>query len=52
LIEVFSYSFSLCGSVIGPFYEFNDYTNFINLRGRYENIPSTFKPAMGRFFWS
>lgn len=49
LIDVFSYTFTICGCFAGPFFEFKDYQDFINLEGRYKNIPSTIIPAFKKF---
>ena len=46
LIEIFSYSCGICGSVVGPFYEYKDYIELINLEGRYKNRPSTVWPTI------
>jgi lysophospholipid acyltransferase len=39
LLEYLSYSFASSGCVLGPHFEYNDYTNFINLKGHYSNAP-------------
>jgi MBOAT, membrane-bound O-acyltransferase family len=46
LLEMFSYAFSSSGCVLGPFFEFNDYRAFINLRDNYKVIPLTILPTL------
>jgi hypothetical protein len=35
IIEVFSYTCTICGSMAGPFIEFKEYNDFMYLRGNY-----------------
>lgn len=37
------------GTIAGPFFEYKDYTNFINRTNHYQAIPSTIIPTIIRF---
>lgn len=49
VLELLSYSYFCCGCLVGPFFEYSDYIQFIKEEGRYKDIPSTFLPSMERF---
>lgn len=49
VLELLSYVFFCSGCIVGPFFEFADYINYIERKGRYENIPLTFVPSLIRF---
>lgn len=49
LLEYSSYVFCYSSCIIGPFFEFSEYLDFVNKRKDYGNIPSTVKPALKRF---
>ena len=46
LIEICSYIAFPGSNIAGPFFEFRDYVDFIEQRGRYEKIPSSFGVSM------
>lgn len=47
-LEYFSYVYFYPTSICGPFIEFRDFRNFINLKEEYKNIPSTIIPSLKR----
>lgn len=51
-IELFSYSAYPGSSVIGPFFEFKDYINFIELKDRYASIPFSFSRLGASLFYA
>jgi hypothetical protein len=46
IIEMMSFTFFCCGCIVGPFFEYSDYIMFIEERGRYKHVPSTFVPSL------
>ena len=57
LLEYSGFVFSSCGCVVGPFFEFSDYINWIEMKGVYADAPrgivngwATFLPAMFKLF--
>lgn len=48
IFELFSYTFFCCGCLIGPFFEFADFINFMEMKGHYKQIPSTIIPSIIR----
>jgi lysophospholipid acyltransferase len=48
LLEYVSYIFFFPSSICGPFFEFNDFMNFIYRREEYSNIPNTIIPSLVR----
>lgn len=48
-LEVASYVFFCSGCVVGPFFEYSDYINYIEEKGRYAKIPLSIVPAIKRF---
>jgi lysophospholipid acyltransferase len=55
ILEYFSYIFFVSTSIMGPFFEFKDFIDFIYLRENYSKIPSSIIPAIQRlatgFMW-
>ena len=49
VLEIYGYSFFCCGCLCGPFFEFADYKNFIEMKGDYANVPDTIIPSLIRF---
>jgi lysophospholipid acyltransferase 1/2 len=49
LLEILSYSYFCCGCLIGPFFEYNHYIEFIEERGVYAHIPNTVWPSIQRW---
>ena len=49
VMEMLSYSYFCCGCLVGPFFEYKDYINFIEQKGIYSKIPSTFFASLKRF---
>ena len=49
LLEFLSYAFFGGSSLIGPFFEYYDYVQFIKESGRYREVPSTIVPSLIRF---
>ena len=49
ILQFLSYSFNVNGCMVGPFYEYRDFIEMIEKKGRYENIPSPILPTMNRF---
>jgi lysophospholipid acyltransferase len=49
VLELLSYVYYPCASIVGPFYEFADYKMYIERSGRYAKIPSSFEHAFKRF---
>jgi lysophospholipid acyltransferase len=47
--DYLGYMYYCGGTIAGPFYEYNDYINFIERTGHYSKIPSTFIPTIQRF---
>jgi D-alanyl-lipoteichoic acid acyltransferase DltB (MBOAT superfamily) len=48
-VEFLSYIY-FCGAAIsGPWYEFSDFNNMINLSGDFASVPSTVRPALRRY---
>lgn len=45
ILEVMSYAFFFPACLVGPFYEYKDFIDFINRRGEFTHIPSTFKAS-------
>jgi len=37
------------GTLAGPFYEYKDFMNFMELKDEFKNIPNTFLPTIKRF---
>lgn len=57
LIQYFSYVFFCCGCLMGPFFEFADFVNWIQFTGNYKKLPrglkngwATLIPALRRTF--
>ena len=50
LIELFSFEAYPCTCIVGPFNEFRVYLNFIEGKGRYENVPISASVILRRFF--
>jgi MBOAT, membrane-bound O-acyltransferase family len=46
LFEYFSYILNMNGCVVGPVYDYYDYSSFINKTNGYEKIPSSLKRTM------
>jgi lysophospholipid acyltransferase len=46
LTEYFSYVFFYATALVGPCFDFREYSDFIALRGDFENIPSSFVPGI------
>jgi len=40
-LEYSSYVFFCGGIVVGPFFEYSDYINFIEQKGHYKDIPTS-----------
>lgn len=47
--DFIGYMYITGGTISGPYYEFNDYKNFIELKKEYANIPSTILPSLKKF---
>ncbi|CDW82076.1 UNKNOWN [Stylonychia lemnae] len=45
-LEYFSYNFSCCGCMLGPYFEYKDFINLMNRSGDYEKIPNTVLPSL------
>ena len=43
------YMYYCGGTIAGPFFEYKDYTNFINRTNHYSAIPTTIVPTLIRF---
>lgn len=43
LIEFYGFSLFCSGCIVGPFLEYNDYKNYIELEGNYKSLPRGFK---------
>eukprot|EP00347_Sterkiella_histriomuscorum_P004431 403360484 len=41
LMEFFSYCYSCCGCLLGPYFEYKDYINMIERKEHYQNVPNT-----------
>ena len=52
LIDYFGYVVFFPTALMGPFIEFNDFKNFIELKEDFENIPLTIIPALIRFVFA
>ena len=48
--DYLGYMYYCGGTITGPFFEYNDFINFIYRKGHYSNIPSTYIPAIKRIF--
>ena len=48
--QYFSYIFFYASSLVGPAFDFKEYDDFINLRGDFEKLPSSFIPAIKSLF--
>mmetsp|Transcript_5677 Transcript_5677/g.7255 ORF Transcript_5677/g.7255 Transcript_5677/m.7255 type:complete len:88 (-) Transcript_5677:74-337(-) len=48
LVDYLGYMYFCGGPLMGPFFEYKDYTDFIYLQGRYSNMPAnvTLIPAL------
>jgi MBOAT, membrane-bound O-acyltransferase family len=49
IMEVYSYTFFCSACLCGPFFEFSDYINFIEMKGNYAKVPSTVLASLSRF---
>jgi len=49
VLELLSYVYFPCASIVGPFYEYADYKMYIEEAGRYKNIPSSAKLTLIAF---
>lgn len=49
VIELLSYVYFSSACICGPFFEFADYKNYIEMNGHYAQIPSTVLPALKRY---
>jgi D-alanyl-lipoteichoic acid acyltransferase DltB (MBOAT superfamily) len=47
--EYMGYMYYCGGTIAGPFFEYKDYTNFINRTNHYSAIPTTIVPTLIRF---
>jgi lysophospholipid acyltransferase len=47
--EYMGYMYYCGGTIAGPFFEYKDYTNFINRTNHYSSIPTTIVPTLIRF---
>eukprot|EP00351_Strombidinopsis_sp_SopsisLIS2011_P005454 CAMPEP_0116877348 /NCGR_PEP_ID=MMETSP0463-20121206/9136_1 /TAXON_ID=181622 /ORGANISM="Strombidinopsis sp, Strain SopsisLIS2011" /LENGTH=163 /DNA_ID=CAMNT_0004524555 /DNA_START=317 /DNA_END=808 /DNA_ORIENTATION=+ len=52
LVDYFGYMYFCGGPLMGPFFEYKDYKDFIQLQGKYSNIPAnkTLLPALAKLF--
>jgi D-alanyl-lipoteichoic acid acyltransferase DltB (MBOAT superfamily) len=50
--DYWAYMYFCGGSISGPFYEYNDWMNFIRREKQYKNIPSTVWPTCKRILLS
>jgi hypothetical protein len=50
ILDVYSFAFSCTGCIVGPFYEYTDYINFVNKEGKYKSIPPTFFEGIKYYF--
>jgi len=48
-VELFGYNYFIASCLFGPYYEYNDYVNYIHSSNDYSNMPSTLLPAILRF---
>ena len=46
--DFMGYMYYCGGSISGPFFEYHDFIEFIELKGRYSKIPSTIVPTLSR----
>ena len=46
--KILVYTFNLPGCIASPFYEYQDFEDWIEIKGRYANIPSTLVPGFIR----
>lgn len=47
--DFLGYMYYCGGTIAGPHYEYADYINFIERKGHYLKIPSSFIPTLKRF---
>ena len=52
LFQIWSYTFNTPSCVAGPFFEYKDFEDWVELKGEYQFIPSTFNSGMKRLFMS
>jgi len=49
VLEMLSYVYFCSACICGPFFEYADYIQYIEMKGRYAKIPSNFKQAGIKF---
>lgn len=52
VLEMLSYTYFCCSCIVGPYYEYVDYINFIEMKGHYEKIPNTVLSSLMKFLKS
>lgn len=46
VVEILSYVYFTGGCIVGPFFEYSDYKNFIEKKDHYSKVPSTILPSL------